>query len=55
MLNTYATWLFCGDHVSAVLAPAGFQNYVHLGPQKTFEAEQELLDMVIPPGGAKAQ
>ena len=37
-----------GIPLNAVLARAGFQNHVHMIPQSTVEAPQELLDMIFP-------
>ena len=34
--------------LSAVLARAGFQRFVHMIPRSTVEAPQELLDMIFP-------
>ena len=37
-----------GIPLSAVLARAGFQRFVHMIPRSTVEAPQELLDMIFP-------
>ena len=37
-----------GIPLSAVLARAGFQRFVHMIPRSTVQAPQELLDMIFP-------